>query len=71
LFCFVALTAIHVFAQRASQQQQSDIVGTWFGELTLTHPDGKVSHDTAVLIVEQLGSSAIGSIGRTVDQQTP
>ncbi len=70
LFCFFALTT-HVFAQSTSQQQHSDISGTWFGELTLTNPDGKVSHDTAVLIVKQDGSSATGSIGRTVDQQTP
>lgn len=60
-----------MFAQSTSQQQQSHISGTWFGELTLTNPDGTVSHDTAVLIVEQHGSSATGSIGRTVDQQTP
>jgi ketosteroid isomerase-like protein len=71
LFCFFALTTTHVFAQSTSRQQHSDISGTWFGELTLTNPDGKVSHDTAVLIVEQRGSSANGSIGRTVDQQTP
>jgi ketosteroid isomerase-like protein len=71
LFCFFALAASHVFAQSSSQQQQPHFSGTWFGELILTNPDGKVSHDTAVLIVEQHGSSATGSIGRTVDQQTP
>lgn len=70
LFCFFALTAIQVFAQGTSEQQRSDIADTWFGELTLTNADGKVSHDTAVLIIKQLGSSASGSIGRTVDQQT-
>lgn len=71
VFCAFVLTATYLFAQSTPERQHSDVSGTWFGELALTNPDGKVSHDTAVLIVEQHGSAATGSIGRTVDQQTP
>jgi hypothetical protein len=52
-------------------QKPDTLSGTWFGDFVLTAPDGKVSHDTAVLILNRSGSALIGSIGRTVDQQTP
>jgi hypothetical protein len=39
--------------------------------LVVTAPDGKVGHDTAVLILDRHGSVLTGSIGRMVDPQTP
>ena len=45
--------------------------GTWFGSIAITTPDHKVSHDTAVLILQQQGETVTGSLGRTVDQQSP
>jgi len=36
----------------------------------MTRPDGKVSHDKAVLILDQHGTMLSGSAGATVDQQT-
>lgn len=73
------LAAILVFApfcQPMGTAQKNDapavtITGTWFGSFIHTDPDGKVSHDTAVLIVRQTGSNFSGSLGQTIDQQTP
>jgi ketosteroid isomerase-like protein len=74
VFCALVLTATLVNAQTISAQTsaRSDaaLSGTWFGEFVRTGPDGKVSHDTAVLILEQQGVGITGSIGSTVDQQT-
>jgi ketosteroid isomerase-like protein len=70
VFCALALTATHLFAQATAEQRGPDLSGTWFGDFILQTPDGKASHDTAVLILEQHGSAVTGSIGRTVDQQT-
>jgi hypothetical protein len=52
-------------------QKPDALSGTWFVDFVLTAPDGKVSHDTAVLIFDRHGSVLTGSSGRTVDQQTP
>jgi ketosteroid isomerase-like protein len=59
-----------VHAQSAAQPMSDTISGTWFGEFVVTGPDGKVSHDTAVLMIDRHGSTVSGSIGRTVDQQS-
>jgi ketosteroid isomerase-like protein len=71
VFFALALTATHLFAQATAEHTGPDLSGTWFGDFILKTPDGKASHDTAVLILEQHGSAVTGSIGRTVDQQTP
>ncbi len=57
-------------AQSSVRQTPGTISGTWFGSFVSTSADGKVTHDTAVLIVDQRGSALTGTIGRTVDQQT-
>jgi ketosteroid isomerase-like protein len=44
---------------------------TWFGSIVIHGGDGKVSHDNAVLVLENAGSHAHGSMGRTIDQMTP
>lgn len=54
-----------------AQQKSADVSGTWFGDFVMTGPDGKSSHDTAVLILEQHGAQLTGSAGRAVDMQTP
>jgi ketosteroid isomerase-like protein len=51
-------------------QSGAPFTGTWFGDFVVTAPDGKVSHDTAVLMLEQRGNEIVGSAGRTADQQT-
>jgi ketosteroid isomerase-like protein len=57
--------------QSAFAQASGMIEGTWFGSIVLSNPDGKISHDTAVLVIGQVGSNLSGSMGRTIDQQTP
>jgi ketosteroid isomerase-like protein len=57
-------------AQSPTQQMSDTVSGTWFGEFVVTGSDSKMTHDTAVLIVDQHGSSVTGRVGRTVNQQT-
>jgi ketosteroid isomerase-like protein len=70
LLCILTLTMPFLPAGPARAQSSTTPTGTWFGDFILTAPDGKVSHDTAVFIVEQHGATLTGSIGRTVDQQS-
>jgi ketosteroid isomerase-like protein len=67
------LTLLFAFsgASLAVGQQQGSAIGTWFGTFDVTNPDGKISHDTAVLVVRADGSTFQGSMGRTIDQQKP
>lgn len=71
LFCILIFSTCPFHAQSTSAQKNSKFSGTWFGDFIVTRPDGKVSHDTAVLMLEQSGSLLKGSMGRTVDQQSP
>ena len=52
-------------------QTSSTIAGTWFGTIAISMPDGKTSHDTAVLVVSQGTPKLAGGMGRTIDQLTP
>ncbi len=70
LSCALVLVSTCLFAQTSPPQKATDLSGTWFGDLIITNPDGAVSHNKAVLIVEQHGTSISGSIGQSVDQQT-
>lgn len=58
-------------ASSTAQTAASKIAGTWFGDFLITNPDGRISHNKAVLVVEEHGSKLSGSIGPTVDQQNP
>ena len=69
-FCLFSLPGCCLHAQSPKQQMSDTVSGTWFGEFVLTGPDSKITHDTAVLIVDQDSPTVTGSIGRTVDQQT-
>jgi ketosteroid isomerase-like protein len=51
--------------------QAKPLSGIWFGQFTINTPDKKVMHNTAVLIIDRPGPSPTGSIGATVDQQSP
>jgi|SRR5579862_4363032 len=70
VLCALILTTARLQPQTA-KAPDPPLAGTWFGSFVLTTPDGKTSHDTAVLIFGQSNSGITGSIGRTVDQQTP
>ncbi|MGA8939872.1 MAG: nuclear transport factor 2 family protein [Acidobacteriaceae bacterium] len=67
----LTLFASFLHAQSAAQPERLAVSGTWFGDFTLTAPDGTVSHNTAVMIFEQHGAGLAGSVGPTVDQQSP
>jgi ketosteroid isomerase-like protein len=45
--------------------------GTWYGSFEMTAPDGKVSHDTAVLVIVQDGTKITGTAGGSIDRQDP
>lgn len=67
----VAFVSSALATQQAGAQASSAIKGTWYGSIVITHPDGKASHDTAVLVVSDDSSTLSGTMGRTIDQQTP
>jgi ketosteroid isomerase-like protein len=70
LLLSVLLLPSATFAQQ-SPPPRTPLAGTWFGQFTITTPDKKVMHNTAVLIIDQPGPHPTGSIGATVDQQSP
>jgi ketosteroid isomerase-like protein len=64
-----------IYAQ-SDTMAKTTIRGTWFGNIAISTPDGKISHDTAVLVIGQVGSDVTsskfsGGMGRTIDQLTP
>jgi Domain of unknown function (DUF4440) len=65
------LAALLLASLSLSSQSSPSFSGTWFGEIVIHSPDGKAMHDTAVLVFEQNGSSVTGTLGRTIDQQSP
>jgi ketosteroid isomerase-like protein len=71
LFLATVLAASGFWTQPASAQASSMIEGTWFGSIAFSNPDGRISHDTAVLVIGQASSKVNGSLGRTIDQLTP
>jgi hypothetical protein len=57
-------------APKAAPQASPSFSGTWYGSFDVLHPDGKLSHDTAAIVIEQHGSAVTGSAGPSIDQQT-
>jgi ketosteroid isomerase-like protein len=53
----------------ANAQAGNSVAGTWFGHFIVTNTNGKISHDTAVLVVNRVQSAISGSIGPSIDQQ--
>jgi ketosteroid isomerase-like protein len=43
----------------------------WFGAFTNTLADGKVSHDVTALVLKRDGTTVSGSVGPTIDRQSP
>lgn len=73
-FAFLAtiLASCAIATQSANAQTPAAaITGTWFGTIAISTPDGKTSHDAAVLVVEQVSPTVSGGMGRTIDQLTP
>lgn len=66
-----ALWTVSTRAQPCGTLVGANISGTWFGSIVLSNPDGRISHDTAVLVIRQSGSTVNGSMGSTIDQMTP
>jgi hypothetical protein len=73
LFVILAAAAVVLGASTkpVDAQPSSPILGTWFGSIVLSSPDGKVSHDTAVLAIGPAGPKVNGGMGRTIDELTP
>jgi ketosteroid isomerase-like protein len=71
VFCALTLSIPCVYGQASGDQKAPNISGTWFGDFDMTNPDGKVSHDTAVLVLQENGTALTGSAGATIDRQMP
>jgi len=71
LLCLVTALAAGFWTKPVQAQPTPLISGTWFGTIVLTDPTGKSTHDTAVLIIQNSGTTFSGSMGRTIDQMTP
>lgn len=65
----IVLASLALVAQTAPPS--ASFAGTWFGEIVIHTQDGKAMHDTAVLVLEQQGASVTGTLGRSIDQQSP
>jgi ketosteroid isomerase-like protein len=67
-----ALMAASTLSVPLAYTQTAPLVSsTWFGSIVIHGEDGKISHDNAVLVLENAGSKVHGSMGRTIDQMTP
>lgn len=55
----------------ARTQPAADVTGTWSGSFVITMPDANVTRDKAVLVLRQDGTALTGSVGASIDQQSP
>lgn len=69
--CAFALTTASLWSQSKPAADPSSLSGTWFGDFVVSAPDGKLSHNTAVLVLDDAGSGIPGSVGPTIDRQSP
>lgn len=69
ILLFGAVLAAEGIAQLPGEGRES-FTGKWSGGFEITPPDGKVVHDTAVLILKQSGAVVTGSIGQSEDKQS-
>jgi hypothetical protein len=49
----------------------ADVTGKWEGKITGQRPDGSTSEDTALMILEQKGSTVSGTVGGNESDQHP
>jgi len=71
LCCVLALGLGKINSQAVPSNSADPFEGTWFGSFAVTNPDGKVSHDTAVIVLERRGDQITGTAGPTIDHQMP
>ncbi|HVN93893.1 MAG TPA: nuclear transport factor 2 family protein [Terracidiphilus sp.] len=71
LYCVLVLALGKLSAQAVSSVPSDPFQGTWFGSFTVTNPNGTISHDTAVVVVERQGGQITGTAGPTIDHQMP
>ena len=71
LCCALALPAGTLCAQAVPSNPSDPFQGTWFGSFAVTNLDGKVSHDTAVVVLERHGNDVTGTAGPSIDHQMP
>jgi ketosteroid isomerase-like protein len=69
-----ALAALPLTAQNVVPAAEADpaaFTGTWFGSFNVTTPDGQIHRDNAVLVLQQNAGTLSGTMGSTIDQQSP
>jgi len=66
MFLAAAALALAVVAAPAA-----DVTGRWEGKLSAQRPDGTTTEDTALLILQQKGSTISGTIGGSDTDQHP
>jgi len=71
LYCVLVLGLSKINSQTVTSNSADPFQGTWFGSFAVTNPDGKVSHDTAVVVLERHGDRITGTAGPTIDRQMP
>ncbi len=71
LFCIVVASLGKVHSQAAPSSAGDPFQGTWFGSFAMTNPNGTISHDTAVIVLERHGDQIAGTAGPTIDHQMP
>jgi hypothetical protein len=49
----------------------ADVTGKWQGKITGQRPDGTTSEDTALLILEQKGTTVSGTVGGSESDRHP
>jgi hypothetical protein len=69
LYCVLMLCVSKVRAQTGPSNPSDPFQGTWFGSFAVTDPGGKISHDTAVIVLELHGNDVTGTAGPTIDHQ--
>ncbi len=69
LCCFI--TALPLMAQTTKLPVDTDLTGPWFGSFNVTTSDGRLHRDTAVLVLQQNAGALTGTMGSTIDQQSP
>lgn len=71
LYCVLVVSISRVHAQTVASNSGDPFEGTWFGSFAMTNPNGTVSHDTAVVVLERQGETIAGSAGPSIDHQMP
>jgi len=71
VYCVLVLGLSKIHSQTVPSNLGDPFQGTWFGSFVTTNPNGTISHDTAVVVLERQGDTITGSAGPTIDHQMP